>query len=121
MARASPLPMAGASCGRRIPSRFSSCVSRQRPRRTCRNTARKWRAGSRRTAFPSRRSTEPDNPVLMAARPARWIRLAVAAVLVALLVGRWLADHTAERLWAQSLGVGEAHASIAGVRLMLLA
>src|SRR6185503_4308802 len=59
----------------------------------------------------------------MAEGPRRrsWLRSAIAATLIALLAGRWLADHTADRLWAQSVGVAQAHAGIAGLRLMLLA
>ena len=51
----------------------------------------------------------------------RWLRIAVATVLLLLLLGRWLADHTANRLWADSVGVGEPHRGIAQLSLMLLA
>ena len=54
-------------------------------------------------------------------RGSRWLRISLGAALVVLLAGRWIADHTANRLWAESLGVGTAHADINGVRLMLLA
>src|SRR4051812_37584254 len=52
---------------------------------------------------------------------SRWVRLSLAIALVVLLAGRWIADHTANRLWADSLGIGAAHADIDAVRLMLLA
>ncbi|MCZ6917419.1 MAG: UPF0182 family protein [Gemmatimonadetes bacterium] len=43
----------------------------------------------------------------------------IVGLLVALLGGRWLAIGVADQLWAESLGAGETHASIARVRLML--
>jgi hypothetical protein len=52
---------------------------------------------------------------------SRWLRVSLASALVVLLAGRWIADHTANRLWAESLGVGTAHGDINAVRLMLLA
>ncbi len=51
----------------------------------------------------------------------KWVRWALLAVLVALLVGRWLAVTTADRLWAESLGVAEPHVEIARLRFLLSA
>ncbi len=39
----------------------------------------------------------------------RWLEAAAIGVLVALLVGRWLAVRTADVLWADALGVGATH------------
>lgn len=50
----------------------------------------------------------------------RWIRLAVIAVLLLLILGRWLADRTADAAWAQALGVGAAHAAMRDLRLYLV-
>jgi hypothetical protein len=52
---------------------------------------------------------------------ARWIRLAVVVTLAALVVGRWAAVSTADRLWAEVVGVPQTHAHIARLKLMLLA
>jgi uncharacterized membrane protein (UPF0182 family) len=43
----------------------------------------------------------------------------IVGILLALLVGRWLAVGWADRLWAESLGVGESHAAIARMRMLL--
>ena len=51
----------------------------------------------------------------------KWAWWALLAVLVALLVGRWLAVTTANRLWAESLGVAEPHVEIARLRFLLSA
>ncbi len=51
----------------------------------------------------------------------KWVRALVVGLLLALVVGRWLAVSTADRLWAQSLGVGEPHAQIARMRFLLAA
>ncbi|MBI4503008.1 MAG: UPF0182 family protein [Gemmatimonadetes bacterium] len=66
-------------------------------------------------------ATAERQPVTAESKRARWVRIGIVAALVALLTGRWLADHTADRLWAASLGVAGAHAGIAQLRLMLLA
>jgi uncharacterized membrane protein (UPF0182 family) len=47
--------------------------------------------------------------------------VAIAAAAVILIGGRWLAVRTADRLWAESVGVGATHADIAGLRLVLVA
>lgn len=52
-------------------------------------------------------------------RRARWIQAGVVSLLVFLLLGRWLADRTAERLWAEGLGVAATHAGFARLRLAL--
>ncbi len=52
-------------------------------------------------------------------RRARWIQTGIIALLVALLLGRWLADRTADRLWADALGVAASHAALARARLAL--
>lgn len=52
-------------------------------------------------------------------RRHRWIYPTVGAVLVVLLGGRWLAVRTTDRLWAEALGVGEAQAAIAELRVAL--
>jgi uncharacterized membrane protein (UPF0182 family) len=49
----------------------------------------------------------------------KWVRALVVALLPALVVGRWLAVTTADRLWADSLGVGGPHAQIAHMRFVL--
>ncbi len=49
----------------------------------------------------------------------KWARALVVALLVALVLGRWLAVTTAHSLWADSLGAGETHAQIARLRVML--
>ncbi len=52
--------------------------------------------------------------------PRRWlVPIIIAAALVALLLGRWWAVGTADRLWAESLGVAETHGSIARLRTLL--
>ena len=51
----------------------------------------------------------------------KWARWVLLAVLVALLIGRWLAVSTADRLWAESLGVTEPHVEIARLRLLISA
>jgi len=43
----------------------------------------------------------------------------VVGILLALVVGRWLAVSTADRLWANSLGIGDPHAQIARMRFLL--
>lgn len=50
-----------------------------------------------------------------------WIRAAVVLALGILLVGRWAAVATADRLWAEALRAGATHAAIADLKLMLLA
>jgi len=50
---------------------------------------------------------------------SRWVKVAVGAAVAALFGGRWLALQTADRLWAQSLGVATAHADVALLRLAL--
>ncbi len=50
-----------------------------------------------------------------------WVRVAVLLALVGLLVGRWAAVSTADRLWAESLGAGATHIAIAHLKLTLLA
>lgn len=52
-------------------------------------------------------------------RRARWIQGGIITLLAVLLLGRWLADHTAERLWAEAVGVADTHASFARLRLVL--
>lgn len=49
-----------------------------------------------------------------------WVRVAVLVSLVGLVVGRWAAVSTADRLWAVSLGVGATHTAIAHLKLTLL-
>lgn len=49
------------------------------------------------------------------------MRLAVLLALLGLLAGRWAAVSTADRLWAESLGVGTTHTAIAHLKLTLLA
>lgn len=51
----------------------------------------------------------------------RWVQAAVVAALMALVGGRWLAVGTADRLWADALGVAASHGDIARLRLLLLA
>jgi hypothetical protein len=51
----------------------------------------------------------------------KWVRAAVVVILVALVGGRFLAVTTADRLWADALGVQESHAAITRLRMMLLA
>jgi uncharacterized membrane protein (UPF0182 family) len=53
-------------------------------------------------------------------RHRHWAYLAVGAGLLLLLGGRWLAVRTADRLWAEALGVAEAHAGMAELRLILV-
>jgi uncharacterized membrane protein (UPF0182 family) len=51
----------------------------------------------------------------------KWlVKLAVAAALIALLGGRWLAVSTADALWAEALGVGATHAHVRSLQTMLL-
>jgi uncharacterized membrane protein (UPF0182 family) len=50
-----------------------------------------------------------------------WVRAAVVSGLAILLVGRWVAVTSADRLWAQALRAGATHAAIANLKLMLLA
>jgi uncharacterized protein len=50
-----------------------------------------------------------------------WVRAAVVAALVILLVGRWAAVTAADRLWAEALRAEATHAAIANLKLMLLA
>ena len=50
-----------------------------------------------------------------------WVKAVVGAAVAALFGGRWLALQTADRLWAESLGVADAHADIALLRLALTA
>src|SRR3989338_2496241 len=66
-------------------------------------------------------ATAESQPVTTVPQRVRWVRIGIVAGLVILLTGRWLADHTAHRLWAASLGVAGAHAGLAQLRLMLLA
>jgi hypothetical protein len=49
------------------------------------------------------------------------VRAAVVGALTALLVGRWAAVSAASSLWSDALGVGDTHALIDRLRLMLLA
>src|SRR5574341_1119414 len=49
-----------------------------------------------------------------------WVRAAVLLALVALVAGRWAAVSTADRLWAESMGVGATHTAIAHLKLTLL-
>ncbi|MBI2614558.1 MAG: UPF0182 family protein [Gemmatimonadetes bacterium] len=49
-----------------------------------------------------------------------WVRAAVLLALLGLLVGRWAAVSVANRLWAESLGVGVTHTAIAQLKLTLL-
>ena len=51
-------------------------------------------------------------------RGARW-KLALGAAVAALFAGRWMAHHTADRLWAEALGVGTPHGDIALLQLAL--
>ena len=57
--------------------------------------------------------------VAIMARRRRWLRPALVSAVAALLLGRWLAVRTANRLWADSLGVTDAHAAIANLKLLL--
>ncbi len=50
-----------------------------------------------------------------------WVRAAVVLALGGLLAGRWAAVTVADRLWADSLGVGASHAAIADLKLTVLA
>lgn len=50
-----------------------------------------------------------------------WARVAVLLALLGLLAGRWAAVSTANRLWAESLGVEATHTAIARLQLTLLA
>ena len=59
--------------------------------------------------------------VAQQSRRARWIRAAIVAVLVALLAGRGLADRTADRLWAESLGVARTLGAVGDLRVILVA
>ncbi len=52
---------------------------------------------------------------------AKWVRLAVLVTLAALVVGRWAAAASADRLWAEAAGVAHTYAQIARLKLMLLA
>ncbi len=54
----------------------------------------------------------------MSAR-GRWLRAVVIGLLAALVVGRWLAVSTADRLWAEALGVARSHGWLAGLKLRL--
>lgn len=45
----------------------------------------------------------------------------MAAALVVLVGGRWLAVHSVNQLWAQAVGIGPTHSDIAGLRLVLIA
>ncbi|MEJ2238550.1 MAG: UPF0182 family protein [Gemmatimonadales bacterium] len=56
----------------------------------------------------------------MTARRGKWVWAVVGGLLLALGAGRWLAVSTADRLWAESLGVGDPHAQIARMRFMLV-
>jgi uncharacterized membrane protein (UPF0182 family) len=49
----------------------------------------------------------------------RWVQAAVAVVVVALVLGRWVAGATADGLWAESLGVAATHAQIRRVQIIL--
>jgi uncharacterized membrane protein (UPF0182 family) len=49
----------------------------------------------------------------------RVVQVAVSAVVVALLLGRWLAVTTADGLWAEALGVAATHAQIRRVQTLL--
>ena len=46
--------------------------------------------------------------VAIMARRRRWLSPALVSAVAALLLGRWLAVRTANRLWADSLGVADA-------------
>jgi uncharacterized membrane protein (UPF0182 family) len=50
----------------------------------------------------------------------RSLQAAVVALLLALLLGRWLATGTAAALWAEALGVGATHALIRRLETLLL-
>ncbi len=50
---------------------------------------------------------------------SRWLSAGIVAIVVVLLLGRWLAVGTADRLWAEALGVGDTHAAIARMRTLL--
>jgi len=52
-------------------------------------------------------------------RRARWVQGGVVALLVTLLAGRWLADRTADHLWAESIGAVTTHNGIAALKLWL--
>ncbi len=49
-----------------------------------------------------------------------WVRATIGAALALLFIGRWLATATADRLWAEALGVGAAHDAIRDLRSTLL-
>lgn len=51
----------------------------------------------------------------------RWLWAGAVALLTALVLGRWLAVSTADRLWAHALGVAAFHARVASLRVQLLA
>ena len=51
-------------------------------------------------------------------RGARW-KLALGAAVAALFAGRWMAHHTADRLWAEALGVGTPHGDIALLQILI--
>ena len=50
---------------------------------------------------------------------SRWLSAGIVAIVVVLLLGRWLAVGTADRLWAEALGVADTHAAIARMRTLL--
>lgn len=52
-------------------------------------------------------------------RRARWTQLGIVGILATLLIGRWLADRTADGLWAESIGAAATHAGIARLKLAL--
>ncbi len=54
----------------------------------------------------------------MSAR-GRWLRAIVIGLLVALVIGRWLAVSTADRLWAEAVGAAASHRWLAGLKLRL--
>jgi len=52
-------------------------------------------------------------------RKVPWLSVSVGAGVAALVGGRWLALSTADRLWAESLGVGTPHGDMAMLRLAI--
>ena len=51
---------------------------------------------------------------------AKWVRATVVGLLIALIVGRWLAVSTANALWADAVGVGATHREIRELQAWLL-
>jgi hypothetical protein len=49
----------------------------------------------------------------------RWLYGIAGGVLIALLLGRWLAQRSADQWWAAALGAAQAHQAIASLRLAL--